>query len=87
MEHSSDSIYDYLDNFNSFTNFSLCYINARSICNKFDNIELLVKRLHFPHILVISETWLSPGEEKFYDLFNYKASHIVRNYKGGGVSV
>jgi hypothetical protein len=64
----------------------LLYTNATSLSNKWDEFISLIQYSHFPHILLITETW-----------FNIKSITSVDNYslffknreqiKGGGVAV
>ncbi|PSN46622.1 hypothetical protein C0J52_16816 [Blattella germanica] len=83
MEYSYHSIHDFLEDTGNYNVLNclptVCHLNARSIRNKFDDIELLVRRLKFPNVLVISKIWLWPCEEKFYNLDNYQS--ILPCYK------
>ena len=90
MEFTYNSISDFIDDTdfnNSHSSLSLCYFNARSLHNKFDDIQLTIRRLNFPNIIIISENWLWPGEEKFYELTSYQSYHVIRDFRGGGISI
>jgi hypothetical protein len=67
----------------------IVYVNARSVRNKFDEIEEMLKGMQDTiHILVIAETWLNEGEESFYNIAGYQSTFASRvNGKGGGVAI
>lgn len=60
--------------------------NIRSIKNKFNELEIIIK-LHDPDIIALIETWLSPNEESIYNLGNYNAEYISRDTRGGGLAL
>lgn len=63
-------------------------MNARSIKNKTDQIELILKSSKLRiHIIIVSETWLRPGEEKFVNIPDYNACYVSRDKHGGGVGI
>ena len=62
-------------------------INCRGIKSKLDEIEELLVQTKQPDVVILSETWLKEGEEKYVDFKGYKYEGINREYKkGGGVS-
>jgi hypothetical protein len=68
------------------------YFNARSIRNKFQEIENFINcSSRIFHVIVITETWLHKEEVKYYDLPNYQSFHSTRDdeniTRGGGVSI
>lgn len=58
--------------------------NARSVVNKRDELMLLISE-HNPHIISISETWLSSGQN--FIIPGYRVSRKDRNGIGGGVLI
>lgn len=91
------SIYDGLDINHSLrkshqivtqNGINILYFNARSIRNKFEEIELLIGSYKIKiHIIVITETWLDKNEIDFFNLENYNTFHSTREKMGGGVSI
>ena len=76
------------------SDFRILLINARSIRNKLDKIELLINEfdlLHKSviHAVIITESWLY--ENEICEIENYKAFHSTRGClgsgRGGGVSI
>lgn len=68
--------------------FNVLYVNARSLRDKTDQLEVILKSLKIQvQIIVISETWLKPGEEKFYNIPDYNACYVSRDKHGGGVGI
>jgi hypothetical protein len=70
----------------------LCYLNARSVCNKADDIADLITD-QGADICAITETWLRPGKQDHITLGNihppgFKVAHVPRKSgKGGGVAL
>lgn len=68
------------------------YLNARSIRNKFLELENFVSsRGRTYHVIIITETWLNKGDTTYYNLQNYHSFHSTREdpniKRGGGVSI
>ena len=65
----------------------LC-LNIRSLRGKIgvftDFIDLNVNKFH---IIILNETWLREGEQKFFNLPEYESFHSVRRKIGGGVAI
>ena len=68
---------------------SIFHANVRSFNANIDHVELLLESLcKFPHILVLSETWLSPENSDLSGLSGFKSFHTVRETtRGGGISI
>lgn len=68
---------------------SYMHWNIRSLTNKLHIVELYIAS--FPgvlHIIVISETWLTPENSFTYQIDGYYAIHNVRqSADGGGISI
>ena len=63
-------------------------INCRGIKSKLDDLDELLIQTDEPDIVLLSETWLKEGEERFIDIKNYKYEGVVRKHKkGGGVGI
>lgn len=75
---------------NSSFNFTIIFLNSRSILNKIEKIEDILNNCNCTiDILVVAETWLLPGEERFCNIQNYNGFHSIRHSvnRGGGVSI
>ena len=59
-------------------------INTRGIKSKLDELDILITDLKQPDIIIISETWLKSGEEKFINIKGYTFEGIPRERKKGG---
>ena len=53
-------------------------INTRRIKSKLDELDMLITDLKQPDIIIISETWLKSGEEKFINIKGYTFKGIPR---------
>lgn len=79
----SDLIKDKVDNVEKLT---LIYLNARSMRNKLDDIELWLSTFRYDiHILLVTETWLKAGE--IASLPKYNSFHSCREFGYGGCSL
>lgn len=65
------------------------YLNTRSIKNKFEDIEDLISNFDEEiHVIILTETWLKPGDEKYYNLPGYQSYFSSREGKiGGGIGI
>ena len=69
-------------------NLNVIQINCRGIKSKLDDLAELLSEINDPDIVLLSETWLKDGEERFIDIKNYKYKGVVRKHKkGGGVGI
>ena len=59
-------------------------INTQGIKSKLDELDMLISDLKQPDIIIISETWLKSGEEKFINIKGYTFEGIPRECKKGG---
>ena len=59
-------------------------INIRGIKSKLDELDMLITDLKQPDIIIISETWLKSGEEKFINIKGYTFEGTLRERKKGG---
>ena len=59
-------------------------INTRGIKSKLDELDMWISDLKQPDIIIISETWLKSGEEKFINIKGYTFEGIPREQKKGG---
>jgi len=63
-------------------------MNARSLINKRDEIEVFVKSLSDVGILLITETWFKPGDAQFMNIQGFTLYNSDRvGPIGGGVAV
>ena len=82
--------HNFLDN--SSDQFSVLYLNIRSIKKNFENFKLFLNSINFTFsVICLSETWwddLATIEKSLYELPNYNSTHQARgDWKGGGVSI
>ena len=69
-------------------NLNIIQINCRGIKSKLDDLADLLSEINEPDIVLLSETWLKDGEERFVDIKNYKYEGVARRHKkGGGVGI
>ena len=61
-------------------------LNCRGTKSKLDKIEDLLAQLKQPDVVILSETWLKEGEEKYVDIKGYKYEGI-ENIRGEEESV
>ena len=59
-------------------------VNCRGIKSKLDEIEDLLVELKEPDIVILSETWLKEGEERYVNIKGYIYEGITRKHKKGG---
>lgn len=50
--------------------FKILYLNARSLKNKTDEIEIIINEEKIDAI-VITETWVKKNEQKYYNFKNF----------------
>ena len=82
--------HNFLDN--SSDQFSVLYLNIRSIKKNFENFKLFLNSINFTFsVICLSETWwddLATIEKSLYELPNYNSTHQARgDRKGSGVSI
>ena len=58
-------------------------LNCRGIKSKLDEIEELLAQLKQPDVVILSETWLKEGEEKYVDIKGYNYEGVNREHKKG----
>ena len=63
------------------SNLNVIQINCRGIKSKLDDLEELLFQTNEPDIVLLSETWLKEGEERFIDIKKYKYEGVVRKHK------
>lgn len=64
----------------------IVYINARSIKNKMDEIEILANG-EKADIIIITETWINKQEESYYNFQNFNVVYATREKRGGGLGI
>lgn len=69
------------------SNLNIMYLNARSIRNKMDDIEILLHTVPEIDIVAVCETWLDKSEELYFNLPNYSAVYSSREKDGGGAGL
>lgn len=71
----------------------ILYVNICSAPNKWDLFEAYLAHLPIaPDVVVMAETWLNEGEEKFFNINGFAAFHcvgekVVRRGRGGGSAI
>ena len=72
----------------SKSSLNILQLNCTGIKSKLDEIEELLVQLKQPDVVILSETWLKEGEEKYINIKGHKYEGIHReNKKGGGVGI
>ena len=70
---------------------SVVFLNINSLVNKLSSLEYLLGSFRQKaHVIVLNETWLKAGEERFYGLTGYDAYHqprTSRDSRGGGIAI
>lgn len=61
--------------------------NARSIRNKFTEIETIPLTNNNPEIIAITETWLQKTEENLYTIKGYNSIYNSRESRAGGIAL
>lgn len=74
-------------NIKKIDDLTVIYLNARSIKNKLDEIEILLNEVNNVSALVVSETWMTKEEEKYFNLPGFSAVFASRKKRGGGVAI
>ena len=76
--------------FNNKNSIKIWYFNARSIINKNDELELILKEItktkHQIHIIAITEHWMNDINIKTYNFMNYNTIFSTRKIRKGGGS-
>ena len=69
--------------------FNVLHINARSMRNKFDDIQTMLNNSGVEwSVICISETWLKNGIEKFFNINEYELYTTSREKcRGGGTAI
>ena len=81
---SSDEISS-LPSINSIKNFSLLYINCRSLNKNISEIESLIHRLQITlPVIAVSETWTSDDTQNSFNIPGYNFVAKSRCHKSGG---
>lgn len=78
-----------LINTSHINKINILYANIRSMRNKIDELEILIKNQQEEvHIIVLNETWLYSEESEYINLNNYVAVHNCRDQnRGGGTAI
>lgn len=80
----------------SYTNFNsinlanalnILLLNIHSLRNKLNLTEAEIIRLKRPKIVILTENWVEPGTEDYYNINGYTSYHSTRPDGYGGVSV
>lgn len=77
--HVSTNSVNYLQNVKFDNDFSLkiCYLNARSLLPKRDEIEIILANVNSIDLFIITETWLNQNKLKFFNIKNYSGVFYV----------
>ena len=68
------------------SDLKIFYQNVRSLRNKFEEIELLIEQ-YTSDIVVLTETWISKAQKKFYNFKSYNSIFSCRERQGGGLGM
>ena len=79
--------WDELDSLNKTLHgkLSIIHLNIRGIKCKYNDSIKLIRKVNYPDILILCETWLKPNDSQpQINGYNYLGHHKI-NRKGGGV--
>lgn len=70
------------------SSLNILYANTQSLRNKLYDVELVIKSLQCDvQVLVLTETWLTEEENKFFNIPGYQAFHSNRPRGYGGTAI
>lgn len=74
-------------NFIYANTIKILYLNARSLYNKVDELQCILKLIKAKiMIIAISETWMSEADLKYFNFAGYKSEFACRPNRSGGCS-
>ena len=62
-------------------------LNIHSIRNKLHLLEAYPATLNWPQVVILTETWIEPLTQNFYNLRGYEPHHVTRPDGYGGLTV
>lgn len=76
-------------NYVALENINILYLNIRSLLNKLDDLNEILRQVPFneTHLVVLTETWLFANEVDFFNLRSFNAIYHCRKSVGGGTSI
>jgi exonuclease III len=69
------------------TNFNILQLNIHSLRNKLPLLEAEIQAIANIDIVILSETWIEPNTDQFYNLPGFSSEHVTREDGYGGLSV
>lgn len=71
--------------FVSTRTLKILYMNAKSINNKQEELEYILKSVEEDiHVICITKTWVKEGEERYFEFNGYVSQFASRPNKAGG---
>lgn len=67
--------------------FRILQLNAQSLRQKLHLLEAEIIKHDMPEVVVVTETWIEPGTETYFNLEGYNSYHVTRPDGYGGVSI
>ena len=67
-------------------NLKILYLNARSLKNKMEEVEIMINEEKID-VMVVSETWVTKNETKYYNFKMYNSVYATRKKRGGGLGI
>ena len=89
----SEISYDYIEQFSNYfqntrSDLLILSLNVQCLKNKITDIEILIAELGNIDILILSESWLTTTDKRFYEITNFTSFHSTRPTKvGGGIVI
>ena len=68
------------------SDFRIYYHNIRSLNKKFEETELLITNMKID-LVILTETWITKGQKKFYNFNGYNSIYSCRQRQGGGLGI
>lgn len=75
--------------FSSTSSIKMLYLNARSLRNKVDELQVILKLIKAKiHVIIISESWINNDDIQFFNFYGYQSEFVYRpNRTGGGAAI
>lgn len=78
--------------FKKTNTMKIMYLNCRSINNKIEELEVIIKNICLKnntiiHLIILSETWISRGNATYFNFNNYNCELSCRTTNFGGSAI
>lgn len=78
--------------FKNSNTIKIMYLNCRSINNKIEELEVVIKNIcqknnTIIHLIILTETWISSGDKQYFNFNNYNSEFSCRTTNYGGAAI